>query len=166
MTQVAWLMGSDSDYPKLEKGFETLKELGLSVEGRVLSAHRTPDATREFVQQCEAGGVKVFICAAGMAAHLAGAVAAHSSRPVIGIPVDSGALKGLDALLSTAQMPPGVPVATVGIDGAVNAAVLAAQIIGAGDDSVAKKVIQWRAAQTAKVLEKDKRLQQKLSGKG
>jgi 5-(carboxyamino)imidazole ribonucleotide mutase len=99
-----------------------------------------------------------------MAAHLAGAVAAHSSRPVIGIPVDSGALKGLDALLSTAQMPPGVPVATVGIDGAVNAAVLAAQIIGTGDDAVAKKVVEWRASQTAKVLEKDKRLAEKLKG--
>lgn len=164
MTQVAWMMGSDSDYPKLEAGFKALKELGISVEGRVLSAHRTPDATREFVQRCEAGGVKVFICAAGMAAHLAGAVAAHSSRPVIGIPVDSGALKGLDALLSTAQMPPGVPVATVGIDGAVNAAVLAAQIIGTGDEAVAKKVVEWRAAQTAKVLEKDKRLAEKLKG--
>ncbi|MCA8937647.1 MAG: 5-(carboxyamino)imidazole ribonucleotide mutase [Planctomycetes bacterium] len=164
MTQVAWLMGSDSDYPKLEKGFVTLKELGIAVIGRVLSAHRTPAQTQEFVKQSEAGGVKVFICAAGMAAHLAGAVAAHSSRPVIGIPVDSGALKGLDALLSTAQMPPGVPVATVGIDGSVNAAILAAQILGTGDEGIAKKVIDWRAAQTAKVLEKDKRLQEKLSG--
>lgn len=164
MPQVAWMMGSDSDYPKLEKGFQALKDLGISVEGRVLSAHRTPEATREFVQQCEAGGVKVFVCAAGMAAHLAGAVAAHSSRPVIGIPVDSGALKGLDALLSTVQMPPGVPVATVGIDGSVNAAVLAAQIIGTGDEAVAKKVVEWRAAQTAKVLEKDKRLAEKLKG--
>jgi 5-(carboxyamino)imidazole ribonucleotide mutase len=164
MALVAWLMGSDSDLPKLEAGFTTLKELGISVEGRVLSAHRTPEQTREFVQHAEAGGVKVFICAAGMAAHLAGAVAAHSARPVIGIPVASGALNGLDALLSTAQMPPGVPVATVGIDGAVNAAVLAAQIIGTGDANVAKKVIEWRAAQTAKVLEKDARLQQKLKG--
>ncbi|MCB9893818.1 MAG: 5-(carboxyamino)imidazole ribonucleotide mutase [Planctomycetes bacterium] len=164
MTQVAWMMGSDSDYPKLEPGFKTLKELGVSVVGRVLSAHRTPEQAREFVQKSEAEGVKVFICAAGMAAHLAGAVAAHSSRPVIGIPVASGALNGLDALLSTAQMPPGVPVATVGIDGAVNAAVLAAQIIGTGDESLAKKVVEWRAGQTAKVLEKDKRLQEKLKG--
>ncbi|MCA8910576.1 MAG: 5-(carboxyamino)imidazole ribonucleotide mutase [Planctomycetes bacterium] len=166
MTQVAWLMGSDSDYPKLEKGFQTLNELGISVEGRVLSAHRTPEQTREFVTQSEAGGVKIFICAAGMAAHLAGAVAAHSSRPVIGIPVAAGALNGLDALLSTVQMPPGVPVATVGIDGSVNAAVLAAQILGTGDESIAKKVIEWRTAQTAKVVEKDKRLQQKLQGNG
>ncbi|MCA8915909.1 MAG: 5-(carboxyamino)imidazole ribonucleotide mutase [Planctomycetes bacterium] len=164
MTQVAWMMGSDSDYPKLEAGFKVLAELGISVAGRVLSAHRTPEQAREFVQNSEAAGVKVFICAAGMAAHLAGAVAAHSSRPVIGIPVASGALNGLDALLSTAQMPPGVPVATVGIDGAVNAAVLAAQIIGTGDESVAKKVVEWRASQTAKVLEKDKRLQEKLKG--
>jgi 5-(carboxyamino)imidazole ribonucleotide mutase len=164
MPQVAWLMGSDSDFPKLEAGFTTLKELGISCEGRVLSAHRTPDATREFVLQAEGKGVKVFICAAGVAAHLAGAVAAHSARPVIGVPVNSGSLNGLDALLSTAQMPPGVPVATVGIDGAVNAAVLAAQIIGTGDPGVAKKVVEWRASQTAKVLEKDKRLQEKLKG--
>ena len=164
MPQVAWLMGSDSDFPKLEAGFTTLKELGISCEGRVLSAHRTPDATREFVLHAEGKGVKVFICAAGVAAHLAGAVAAHSARPVIGVPVNSGSLNGLDALLSTAQMPPGVPVATVGIDGAVNAAVLAAQIIGTGDPGVAKKVVEWRASQTAKVLEKDKRLQEKLKG--
>lgn len=164
MPDVAMMMGSDSDWPKLEAAVKTLKELGLTVEVRVLSAHRTPDQTREFVQQSEAAGVKVFICAAGMAAHLAGAVAAHSARPVIGIPVASGALNGLDALLSTAQMPPGVPVATVGIDGAVNAAVLAAQIIGTGDAAVAKKVVSWRADQTAKVLEKDKRLAEKLKG--
>ena len=164
MPQVAWLMGSDSDFPKLEPGFKTLKELGISVEGRVLSAHRTPDDTREFVAKSEAAGVKVFICAAGVAAHLAGAVAAHTSRPVIGIPIASGSLDGLDALLSTVQMPPGVPVATVAIDGAVNAAVLAAQIIGTGESAVAKKVIEWRAAQTAKVLEKDKKLQEKLKG--
>jgi 5-(carboxyamino)imidazole ribonucleotide mutase len=158
------MMGSDSDWPKLEAAVKTLKELGLTVEVRVLSAHRTPDQTREFVQQSEAAGVKVFICAAGVAAHLAGAVAAHSARPVIGIPVAAGALNGLDALLSTAQMPPGVPVATVAIDGAVNAAVLAAQIIGTGDAAVAKKVVSWRADQTAKVLEKDKRLAEKLTG--
>jgi 5-(carboxyamino)imidazole ribonucleotide mutase len=162
MPTVAWLMGSDSDYPKLEKGFQTLKELGIDCVGRVLSAHRTPELTREFVQKSESEGTKVFICAAGMAAHLAGAVAAHSSRPVIGIPVASGALNGLDALLSTVQMPPGVPVATVGVDGSVNAAILAAQIIGTGDEAVAKKVIEWRAAQTAKVVEKDKRLAEKL----
>lgn len=162
MATVAWLMGSDSDYPKLEKGFQTFKDLGIDCVGRVLSAHRTPEQTRDFVQQAEEEGTRVFICAAGMAAHLAGAVAAHSSRPVIGVPVGAGALNGLDALLSTVQMPPGVPVATVGIDGAVNAAVLAAQIIGTGDETVAKKVIEWRAAQTARVVEKDKRLAQKL----
>jgi len=164
MPQVAWLMGSDSDFPKLEAGFNTLKELGISCEGRVLSAHRTPDATREYVHKSEQAGVKVFICAAGVAAHLAGAVAAHTARPVIGVPVNSGSLNGLDALLSTAQMPPGVPVATVAIDGAVNAAVLAAQIIATGDAALAKKVVDWRAAQTAKVLEKDKKLQDKLKG--
>jgi 5-(carboxyamino)imidazole ribonucleotide mutase len=106
--------------------------------------------------------VKVFLCAAGVAAHLAGAVAAHTSRPVIGIPIASGSLNGLDALLSTVQMPPGVPVATVAINGAVNAAVLAAQVIATGDPGLAQRVIDWRKAQTAKVLEKDKKLQQQL----
>jgi 5-(carboxyamino)imidazole ribonucleotide mutase len=156
------MMGSDSDWPALEPAVATLKELGLDCAVRVLSAHRTPEQAREFVIESEKGGTKVFLCAAGVAAHLAGAVAAHTSRPVIGIPIAAGPLNGLDALLSTVQMPPGVPVATVAIGGAVNAAVLAAQIIGTGDAAVAKKVSEWRKAQTAKVLEKDRKLQEKL----
>lgn len=156
------MMGSDSDWPTLEPAVATLKELGLDCAVRVLSAHRTPEQAREFVIESEKGGTKVFLCAAGVAAHLAGAVAAHTSRPVIGIPIAAGPLNGLDALLSTVQMPPGVPVATVAIGGAVNAAVLAAQIIGTGDAAVAKKVSEWRKAQTAKVLEKDRKLQEKL----
>jgi len=156
------MMGSDSDWPTLEPAVSTLKELGLDCAVRVLSAHRTPEQAREFVIESEKGGTKVFLCAAGVAAHLAGAVAAHTSRPVIGIPIAAGPLNGLDALLSTVQMPPGVPVATVAIGGAVNAAVLAAQIIGTGDAAVAKKVSEWRKAQTAKVLEKDRKLQEKL----
>jgi 5-(carboxyamino)imidazole ribonucleotide mutase len=156
------MMGSDSDWPTLEPVVKTLKELGISCAARVLSAHRTPDQTRAFVAESENGGTKVFVCAAGVAAHLAGAVAAHTSRPVIGIPVASGPLNGFDALLSTVQMPPGVPVATVAINGAVNAAVLAAQILATGNDELAKKLVQWRASQTSKVLEKDKRLQEKV----
>jgi phosphoribosylaminoimidazole carboxylase PurE protein len=164
MPDVVLMMGSDSDWPTLEPVVKTLNELGVSCAARVLSAHRTPDQTRAFVAESEQGGTKVFICAAGVAAHLAGAVAAHTSRPVIGIPVASGPLNGFDALLSTVQMPPGVPVATVAINGAVNAAVLAAQILATGDTELAKKLVQWRASQTAKVLEKDKRLQEKLKG--
>ncbi|MBX3474580.1 MAG: 5-(carboxyamino)imidazole ribonucleotide mutase [Planctomycetes bacterium] len=156
------MMGSDSDWPTLEPVVTTLKELGLDCAVRVLSAHRTPEQAREFVQESEKTGTKVFLCAAGVAAHLAGAVAAHTSRPVIGIPIASGPLNGLDALLSTVQMPPGVPVATVAIGGAVNAAVLAAQIIGTGDAQVAHRVADWRKAQTQKVLEKDRKLQEKL----
>jgi 5-(carboxyamino)imidazole ribonucleotide mutase len=162
MPQTVLMMGSDSDWPTLEPVVATLKELGIDCAVRVLSAHRTPEQAREFVQQSEKGGTKVFLCAAGVAAHLAGAVAAHTSRPVIGIPIASGPLNGLDALLSTVQMPPGVPVATVAIGGAVNAAVLAAQIIGTGDTAVAQRVADWRKAQTQKVLEKDRKLQEKL----
>jgi len=162
MAQTALMMGSDSDWPALEPALKTFEELGLECIVRVLSAHRTPDQTREFVLEAEKQGVKVFLCAAGVSAHLAGAVAAHTSRPVIGIPVASGALGGLDALLSTVQMPPGVPVATVAIGGAVNAAVLAAQIIATGDPAVANRVSQWRQAQTARVLEKDKNLRARL----
>lgn len=162
MPQTVLMMGSDSDWPTLEPVVSTLKELGLDCAVRVLSAHRTPEQAREFVQESEKGGTKVFLCAAGVAAHLAGAVAAHTSRPVIGIPIASGPLNGLDALLSTVQMPPGVPVATVAIGGAINAAVLAAQIIGTGDAKVAQKVADWRKAQTQKVLEKDRKLQEKL----
>ncbi len=164
MPAVVLMMGSDSDWPTLEPVITTLKELGVSCTARVLSAHRTPDQTREFVAESEKTGTKVFICAAGVAAHLAGAVAAHTARPVIGIPVASGPLNGFDALLSTAQMPPGVPVATVAINGAVNAAVLAAQMIATGDSALAEKLVKWRAAQTAKVLEKDRKLGEKLKG--
>ncbi|MBX3459198.1 MAG: 5-(carboxyamino)imidazole ribonucleotide mutase [Planctomycetes bacterium] len=164
MPDVVLMMGSDSDWPTLEPVIATLRELGVTATARVLSAHRTPDQARAFVAECEKGGTKVFICAAGVAAHLAGAVAAHTARPVIGIPVASGPLNGFDALLSTVQMPPGVPVATVAINGAVNAAVLAAQIIATGDNALHEKLVKWRASQTLKVLEKDKRLQEKLQG--
>lgn len=164
MADVALMMGSDSDWPTLEPVVTTLKELGVSCAVRVLSAHRTPEQTREFVAESEKTGTRAFICAAGVAAHLAGAVAAHTARPVIGIPVASGPLNGFDALLSTVQMPPGVPVATVAINGAVNAAVLAAQMLATGDAKLAARIADWRAAQTRKVLEKDRKLAEKLKG--
>ena len=164
MADVALMMGSDSDWPTLEPVVTTLKELGVSCAVRVLSAHRTPEQTREFVAEAEKTGTRAFICAAGVAAHLAGAVAAHTARPVIGIPVASGPLNGFDALLSTVQMPPGVPVATVAINGAVNAAVLAAQMLATGDAKLAARIAEWRAAQTRKVLEKDRKLAEKLKG--
>ena len=126
---VGILTGSPSDLPTVEKAKEVLDELGVPCEVRVLSAHRTPELTVEYVKSAEAAGVEVFIACAGMANHLAGTVAAHTLLPVIGVPLTSGSLGGLDALLSTVQMPPGVPVATVAVDGAKNAAFLAARVL-------------------------------------
>jgi 5-(carboxyamino)imidazole ribonucleotide mutase len=126
---VGILTGSPSDLPTVEKAKDALEELGVPCEVRVLSAHRTPDMTVDYVKRAEAAGVEVFIACAGMANHLAGTVAAHTLLPVIGVPLTSGSLGGMDALLSTVQMPPGVPVATVAVDGAKNAAFLAAQIL-------------------------------------
>ena len=163
--KVALLMGSDSDFAALEPCLATLKEFGIECTARVLSAHRTPDATRKFVTEAEKTGVKIFICAAGLAAHLAGAVAAQTARPVIGIPIPAGPLQGWDSLLSTVQMPPGVPVATVAIGGAKNAAVLAAQMLALADDELAERVVQWRKAQAEEVQERDRRLQEKLGGR-
>ncbi len=137
---VGILTGSPSDLPTVEKARETLEELGVPCELRVLSAHRTPDLTVEYVRTAEAAGVEVFIACAGLAAHLAGAVAAHTLRPVIGVPLASGPLSGLDSLLSTVQMPPGVPVATVAVDGARNAAFLAARILALGHPEVRKSL--------------------------
>lgn len=160
---VAILMGSDSDLPVMQACSEVLTGFGLRWEMKVSSAHRTPDATRAYVADAESRGCAVFICAAGMAAHLAGAVAAHTQRPVIGVPIESS-LDGLDALLSTVQMPAGIPVATVAIGkaGAKNAAYLAAQILGVADAGIHRKVKDERAAQTRAVLEKDAALQAKL----
>lgn len=160
---VAILMGSDSDLPVMQTAADTLKQFGIRWEMKISSAHRTPDATRAYVADAEARGALVFICAAGMAAHLAGAVAAHTLRPVIGVPIESS-LDGLDALLSTVQMPGGIPVATVAIGkaGAKNAAYLAAQILGVADPALYQRVQDERAAQTRAVLEKDAALQQRL----
>jgi len=142
--KVLILMGSTSDMPVMEKSAAVLKEFGVPYKMLVRSAHRTPDATVQTVKMAEAAGCQVFICGAGMAAHLAGIVAAHTVRPVIGVPIASGPMEGRDALYSTVMMPPGVPVATVGINGAKNAALLALQILALGDADIGKLLADSR----------------------
>jgi 5-(carboxyamino)imidazole ribonucleotide mutase len=156
MKKVAIIMGSDSDLPVVEKAAITLKEFGVPFEMRVMSAHRTPDAVREFVGSARENDFGVIIAAAGKAAHLAGAVAANTTLPVIGIPVKSSTLDGLDALLSTVQMPSGMPVATVAIDGAANAAHLAAQILALSDPELFDKLVAVRSSAKEKVIEKNR----------
>ena len=153
MPQVLILMGSDSDAPVMQAAVDTLKEFGITSEMTVASAHRSPARVMTLVDQAPARGVKVFIVGAGAAAHLGGVVAAHTTLPVIGVPIDSSALKGMDALLSTVQMPPGVPVATVSIGkpGAQNAGVLAAQILGVADPAMAKKLVEYKKKLADKV---------------
>ena len=153
MPQVLILMGSDSDAPVMQAAVDTLKEFGITTEMTVASAHRSPARVMRLVEEAPGRGVKVFIVGAGAAAHLGGVVAAHTILPVIGVPIDSSALKGLDALLSTVQMPPGVPVATVSIGkpGATNAAVLAAQIMAVGDKAMAEKLTQYKRRLADKV---------------
>ncbi len=162
---VAILMGSDSDLPRLEPCFQTLRDLGVKFEARVLSAHRTPAQVVDFVTKAPERGIKVFVCAAGGAAHLAGVVAAHTDLPVLGIPLDNPPLGGLDALLATVQMPGGVPVASLGAGagGPVNAALFAARVIALSDRDLAGKLVKYREAQTQKVLAKDAALQDKLA---
>jgi len=147
------LIGSDSDLPKVKPAAEALTELGIPYEMHVASAHRTPERVAALASGARERGVKVIIAAAGGAAHLAGVVAAHTTLPVIGLPISSSALNGLDALLSTVQMPSGVPVATVAIDGARNAALLAAEIIAVSDAAVAEKLAELRAVMARKVEE-------------
>jgi 5-(carboxyamino)imidazole ribonucleotide mutase len=163
-TFVAILMGSDSDLPVMQATISVLKTFGIEHEVRVRSAHRTPDAAKAYVKDAEERGCKVFICAAGLAAHLAGAVAGMTTRPVIGVPIDNGPLQGHDALLSTVMMPGGIPVATVAIGkaGAKNAGYLAAQILGVADQSIAEKVKEERAANVIALLAKDEAMQEKL----
>lgn len=162
---VAILMGSKSDMATIKGAFETLKSFNIGFEARVLSAHRTPDAAAEYAKNAEARGIKVFICAAGMAAHLAGVVAAHTTLPVIGIPIACEPFNGLDALLAMVQMPPGIPVATVtaGSAGGKNAALLAVSIMALSDKSLSAKLKAFRAEQTQKVEEADKALQTELA---
>lgn len=161
---VAILMGSDSDLSTMEVSFEQLNSLDIPFESKILSAHRTPDATIRYVEDAEKRGCAVFIAGAGMAAHLAGCVAAHTLKPVIGVPIDSGSLKGHDALLSTVQMPGGVPVACVSIGkaGAKNAAILAAQILATHDLEITTRLVQQRMTKRVALQQADATLQEKL----
>ena len=146
-------MGSDSDAPVMQSAVDALKEFGISSEMTVASAHRSPARVMRLVDEAPGRGVRIFIVGAGAAAHLGGVVAAHTTLPVIGVPIDSSALKGLDALLATVQMPPGVPVATmaIGKPGATNAAVFAAQILGVGDKAMAQKLVDYKKKLAEKV---------------
>ena len=164
MRKVGIVMGSDSDLPILRKTMDTLASLQIPYECHIYSAHRTPDEARDFARNARSNGFGVLIAAAGMAAHLAGAIAANSTLPVIGIPCKSTCLDGVDALLSTVMMPSGIPVATVAINGGVNAALLSAQILAVSDDALAARLDAKRAADSAKVLEKDAALQAELNG--
>ncbi len=155
MKKIGIIMGSDSDLPVVSKAMDTLKEFGVPFEVHVYSAHRTPVEAKEFSANARANGFGAIIAAAGKAAHLAGAIAANTTLPVIGIPVKSSTLDGLDALLSTVQMPSGIPVATVAIDGAQNAALLAIQILAVEDKALADKLDASRAENSKKVLEKN-----------
>ncbi len=162
----AILMGSDSDLPIMQTTMDVLKGLQVPFEARITSAHRTPDATHAYVKDADARGCAVFICAAGLAAHLAGAVAGLTLKPVIGIPLDAGPLQGMDSLFSTVMMPGGIPVATVAVGkpGAKNAGYLAAQIMALGDPELAQRVRADRQANADAVKAKDAQLQQQLAG--
>lgn len=163
MKKIGIIMGSDSDLPVVEKAMTTLDEFGVPYEVHVYSAHRTPAEAKEFAETAREKGFGALICAAGKAAHLAGAAAAASTLPVIGIPVKSSTLDGLDALLSTVQMPGGIPVATVAIDGAQNAALLAVQILAITDGDLAAKLDNQRKEAAKKVLEKNKAVEEKYN---
>ena len=162
---VGIVMGSDSDFESLASAFETLRQFGVPFEVRVSSAHRTPDVTAEWASSARARGLKVLLAAAGGAAHLAGAVAAHTTLPVVGIPVAGGSLNGMDALLATVQMPGGVPVATVAVGsaGPKNAALLAVQILALSDETLARKFAEFKAGLAAKVASANERVQAKLA---
>ena len=162
MKKVAILMGSDSDFGVMSKAVSVLKEFGIPVEVHVYSAHRTPEKVAEFATNAKNNGFGVIIAGAGMAAALAGVVAGHTTLPVIGVPLKSNVLEGVDALLSTVMMPSGIPVATVAIDGSKNAAYLAAQILAVNDEELAKKVLENRQKQSAAVLVKDQEIQEKV----
>jgi len=162
MKKVAVIMGSDSDYSVMEKTFKQLKAFGIPFEGHVCSAHRTPDAAEAFAKGAKDAGFGVIIAAAGKAAHLGGVLAAFTTLPVIAVPIKSSTMDGLDSLLSMVQMPKGIPVATVAIDGAENAAILAAQMLALSDDSLAEKLVQFKADMASEVQKKDAELGLKL----
>ncbi|AST56750.1 N5-carboxyaminoimidazole ribonucleotide mutase [Thermoanaerobacterium thermosaccharolyticum] len=159
MPKVAVVMGSDSDFPLVKKALELFKEFNIAYDARVISAHRTPDIAHDFAKKAVENGYEVIIAAAGKAAHLAGVIASMTPLPVIGIPIKSSTLDGLDSLLSTVQMPQGVPVATVSIDGSYNAALLAIEILGIKYPELMKKVIAYKKKLAEEVIEKDKKLQ-------
>ena len=163
MKKIAVIMGSDSDLPIVEKAIQTLQEYQVPYEVHVYSAHRTPEEARAFAISARENGFGAIIAAAGKAAHLAGAMAANTTLPVIGIPVKSSTLDGIDALLSTVQMPSGMPVATVAIDGAVNAALLSIQILAVSDEALAQRLADARAEGTRKVLEKNAAVEAKYN---
>ena len=163
MKKIGIIMGSDSDLPIVQKAVDTLKSFGVPYEVHVFSAHRTPLEARDFSLNARKNGFGAIIAAAGMAAHLAGAIAANTTLPVVGIPVNSGKLNGIDALLSTVQMPSGIPVATVAIDGAVNAALLCIEMIAITDETLAEKLDEKRKADSAKVLEKNAAIESALN---
>ncbi len=160
MKKVAIIMGSDSDFPTVKDAVVELKSFGVPYEVRVMSAHRTPEIACKFAKNAKENGFGVIIAAAGKAAHLGGVLAGHSTLPVIGIPIKSSTLDGLDALLATVQMPAGIPVATVAIDGAKNAAILAVQMLALSDDTLAQKLLDMKADMVKGVVEKDKKLQE------
>lgn len=162
MKKAAVIMGSDSDWPVVKAACLQLRDLGIPFEAHILSAHRTPAAAADFAASAREEGFGVIICAAGMAAHLAGAFAANTTLPVIGIPMRGGAMDGLDALLSTVQMPSGIPVATVAVGGAKNAAVLAAQILAVEDEALAEKLDKARADMADQIAQKEQTLQAEL----
>ena len=161
--KVAVIMGSDSDLPIVSPAIKRLKDFGIPVEAHVMSAHRTPEAAARFSQSAKENGFGVIIAAAGKAAHLAGVLAAHTTLPVIGIPVKSSTLDGLDALLATVQMPSGIPVATVAIDGADNAAILAAQMLALSDPAISDELLRLKQEMQDGVAKKDAALQEKLN---
>ena len=163
MKKVAVIMGSDSDWPVVKGACAQLQEFGVPYEAHILSAHRTPAEAAQFAKSARANGFGVLICAAGMAAHLAGAFAANSTLPVIGVPMRGGAADGLDALLSTVQMPSGIPVATVAINGAKNAAVLAAQILAVSDGELAARLDAARTRMAEQIAEKEAKLRAELA---
>ncbi len=161
---VGILMGSESDLAVMEKAAEALKEMGISYEMEISSAHRLPEKTARYAKEARKRGIEVLIAGAGMAAHLAGVLASHTTLPVIGVPIKSGALNGADALYSTVQMPPGIPVATVGIDGAKNAAYLACEILSIKYPEIAKKIDDFRSRMRKSLEEKSKALKKEKSG--
>lgn len=159
MKKVAVIMGSDSDFAVVKSALTELKNYGVPFECRVMSAHRTPELAAQFADKAKENGFGVIICAAGMSAHLAGVIAGHTTLPVIGIPINSKVVGGMDALLSTVMMPPGIPVATVGVDAAKNAGILAVQMLALSDDTLAGKLAEAKAKMIDSVVEKDNKLQ-------